>query len=162
MISCFFHQPALRRHLDDNEPLAARAQSHLDACPRCREMVAAHLAIIKNLSANRGDSIETPPFLHARVVNDLRKTQPEKPRAVLHWATAAAAIALVSVGIAALVTKPTPPRTASFPKIETQIAFQTSLPANPLEVEIQNLRADTLNAAKALAANFLPQTDSEK
>lgn len=161
MISCLFHQPALRRHLDDGEPLSARAQGHLNACPHCREMVASHLAIIKNLNANRRGPIETPAFLHARVMNDIRTTQPAKPRAVLRWATAAVVIAFLAA-IAVFLMKPAAPRTASFPKIETQLAFQTLLPANPLEVEIQNLRADTLNAAKALAANFLPQTDSPK
>jgi hypothetical protein len=71
MISCFFHQPALRRHLDDGEELSTRSNSHLQACPKCREMLAAHRTIIEHLSARRNQPPATPAFLHARIMNNL-------------------------------------------------------------------------------------------
>jgi hypothetical protein len=162
MIACLFHQPAFRRHLDDGERLSPRANAHLSACPKCREMLAAHRAIIGHLSARRKQSPETPPFLHARIMNNLETTPLQQSPAMFRWLAFGASLAAVAA-VAYLMT-PTRPsqQSARWPDLPTKIAFKTSIPENPLEQEIQHLRADTLNAAKALAATFLPETESSK
>jgi hypothetical protein len=160
MISCLFHQPALRRHLDDNEPLLGAAKAHLSACRGCREMVAEHRTIIGHLSAHRAAPIPPPPFLHARIVNSIEAaTQPERFTA-FRWIGAAAVV--IAVGVFLALPKSAPEPVGSWPDLGTKIAFNTSIPENPLEKEIHNLQFDTLNAAKALAANFWPETDSER
>ena len=160
MILCFFHQPALRRHLNDGGPLTPRAKAHLERCPRCREMVAAHLAIIKNLSAKREHAEGTPAFLHARVMNRIQATPTTADRGIPRWAGAVAAFAIVVATL--LFTPKQPTQREATLSLPTQIAFKPTLPANPLETEIESLRADTLNAAKAVAANFWPDTPPDK
>ena len=71
------------------------------------------------------------------------------------WAIASACVVL-SAGMLSLLTLRQPRQTGTWPEIPTRIEFNASFPANPLETEINNLQADTLNAAKALAATFLP------
>jgi hypothetical protein len=161
MISCFFHQPALRRHLDDGEELSSHAQSHVQACPKCREMLAAHRAIVEHLSARRNPSPATPAFLHARIMNNLEAAPRPRNISILPWAAASATIAILAAAIFLSLPKPPPQPAARWPDLPTRIAFKTSIPENPLAIEIENLRADTLNAAKALAASFLPDSDSK-
>ncbi|HUS35084.1 MAG TPA: hypothetical protein VM680_06995 [Verrucomicrobiae bacterium] len=116
---------------------------------------------MKGLAATL-EQIEPPPFLHARVMNKLRATPtPTSPRRDLkfQWAAATCAVALITIGIALLPPQRPAESTPSWPTLETQINFKTSLPENPLEAEIKNLREDTLNAAKGLAATFLPASE---
>jgi predicted anti-sigma-YlaC factor YlaD len=161
MISCFLHQPALRRHLDDGHELSARTKAHLHLCLKCRELVAAHRAIIEHLSVRRSASPETPPFLHARIMNNLESAPRRQTVSPLRWAAATCSIAVLGAAIVLSLPKSPVPPTTTFVDLPTTIAFKTTLPENPLEQEIQNLRADTLNAAKALAATFLPEQDSK-
>src|SRR4051794_4365647 len=104
MSFCFFHQPALRRHLDDGQPLSARAQAHLGHCRDCREMVRSHLAIIQHLSAKSGEPTGAPPFLHARVMEGLREQTRVKAQLSFapRWAIAMAAVATIALLIAFL------------------------------------------------------------
>jgi hypothetical protein len=162
MISCLFHKPALRRHLDDGEPLSGSTKAHLEHCANCRELLAVHSSIIKSLAVIPA-LIDPPPFLHARVMNSLRET-PTAPRRdfKFQWAAVTCAVASITIGIALLppkqATRPIE-RAPSWPTLETQMTFNTALPENPLESEIKNLREDTLNAAKGLAATFLPASE---
>ena len=161
MISCLFHQSALRRHLDDGWPLSARTQSHLDKCSSCREMLEEHSAIIQRLNAKKLGSMETPAFLHTRIMNGIRAdVSPSARRSPsLRWAFATVGVAVVGTLLAVVLIRPSRSPVA-WPELKTQLAFKSALPANPLETEIENLRGDALNAAKALAASFLP-TESE-
>ena len=161
MISCFLHQPALRRHLDDGEELSARAKSHLQACPKCRETLAAHRTIINHLSARRNQSLDTPAFLHARIMNNLGTAPPHQSVLVLRWVGAGVTLAILLTAIFLSLPKRVTERTATWPDLSPRTAFKPSIPENPLETEIENLRADTLNAAKALAASFLPESDAK-
>jgi hypothetical protein len=161
MISCLFHNHAIRRHFNDDEPLSESTKAHVDHCGRCRELLVVHSSLVKGLAAT-AEQIEPPPFLHARVMNQLRETPtPAPPRRDLRfqWAAAACAVALIAISIALLPPQRPAESTPSWPTLETQISFKTSLPENPLEAEIKNLREDTLNAAKGLAATFLPATE---
>ena len=160
MISCLFHKPALQRYVDEGHALSPSANAHLERCDRCREMVAAHLAIIRQLKATRGQQIQTPTFLHARVMSGL-EAAPASPHAFkLQWIAAVAAVIVIAGALVQFTRKPTPDPVASWPEVSTQVSFNASLPPNPLETEIAKLREDTLNAAKALAANFLPESNS--
>jgi hypothetical protein len=162
MIACPFHQPAFRRHLDDGEQLPPRAKAHLSACPKCREMLAAHHAIIGQLSARRNEPRETPSFLHARIMNNLETTPHQHAPATLRWLALGASLAAIAVTACLLIPNRPAQQTATWSELPTKIVFKTSIPENPLEQEIQNLRADTLNAAKALTATFLPESESPK
>jgi predicted anti-sigma-YlaC factor YlaD len=162
MISCFFHRSAFRRHLDDGEELSALAKSHLRACDKCREMLAAHRAIIEHLSARRNPSPETPAFLHARIMNNLETAPQHQTASLLRWAGAAVTLAVLATAVFLSLPKQVAKPTATWPDLSPSVGFKPSIPENPLETEIQNLRADTLNAAKALATSFLPESESEQ
>jgi hypothetical protein len=163
MISCFFHNRAIRRHLDDGEPLSQSARDHINDCASCREFLAMHSAVVKSLTALPVEEIEAPRFLHARVMNKLRETPTTASRNhKWQWAVATSAVALLTISIAVLPPKRSTEPAPSWPELESPIALKTALPENPLESEIKNLRADTLNAAKALAANFLPAAEDSK
>jgi hypothetical protein len=164
MIFCLLHQPSFRRHLDGGAALSKSAQAHVNRCPRCRAMLQSHLAIIRHLSAMNDESLATPSFLHARVMNGVRQAAPQKDkqRMLPQWGIAALGCAAVLALALLFVPRNSPMRSASWPDIHSDIAFKTTLPANPLETEIENLRMDTVNATKALAASFMLQQDSEK
>jgi hypothetical protein len=156
MISCLFHQPAIRRHLGDNQPLPARAESHLAQCAHCRDLVRAHSAIIVKLANQKPANFKAPAFLHARIMNALQTPAATRSQfvPVLRWAIPTLLIAATAT---LLLTRKTPPQQFVEVKIiPKQLALKATIPENPLETEIQNLCADTLNAARALAANFLP------
>jgi hypothetical protein len=97
-------------------------------------------------------------------MNGLRHAEPAKDekRVAPRWAMAIAGFGAVTVFIALMVLRDSPIQTPSWPDVHSDIAFQTTLPANPLQTEIDNLRMDTLNATKALAASFMLEPDSEK
>ena len=157
MISCLLHKPELQRYVDEGQALSGKAKAHLETCESCREMVAAHFAIVRQLKAARGEEIETPAFLHARVMSGLEAAPASRGGLRLGWVATVAAVIVIAVGVLQFGRTPTPRRGATWPELPTQVAFKAELPANPLETEIANLRDDTLNAAKALAANFLPE-----
>ena len=162
MISSFVHNRAIRRHLDDGEPLSESAKAHLEQCANCRELLATHSLVSKGL-ATPPAQIEAPPFLHVHVMNGLRETPaPPRRHPKFQWAAAMSGIALLTISIAVLPSKRPAEPTPSWPTLEAPIALKTSLPENPLESEIKNLREDTLNAAKALAATFLPDAKDSK
>ena len=161
MISCFLHQPAFRRHLEDNEELSAGAKSHLRACSKCREMLAAHRTIIDHLSTRRSQSPDTPAFLHARIMNNLEAAPQRQSVGILRWVGAGVTLViLATVGFVSLPRRAAEPA-ATWPDLSPPTAFKPFIPENPLETEIENLRADTMNAAKALAASFLPESESK-
>ena len=164
MIACLLHQPALRRHLDDGAPLSSRTQSHLASCGACREMVAEHRQIIAALETRRQRSVDTPHFLHSRVMAGLRKNQPNQPIPSRSFSWVIPAVAMVAVIIASIWISQNrvPQKAASWPEFKTAFALQTTIPRNPLELEIENLRTDTLNATKALAASFTASSGAKK
>lgn len=125
-------------------------------------MLAAHRAIIGHLSARRVEARDTPAFLHARIMSNLQTPVPNGGPFALRWASAVGVAALI---VAALfLSRPEPARqtVATWPAMTITPAFKQSLPENPLEAEIQNLRADTLNAARALASSFLPDSERQR
>jgi hypothetical protein len=122
-------------------------------------MLAAHRAIIEHLSARHNQSQDTPAFLHARIMNNLEKAPRAGNVSILRWAGVGVAVAILAAAIFLSVPRPAPQPTAMWPDLQTRIAFKPSIPKNPLETEIENLRADTMNAAKALAASFLLESD---
>ena len=73
-----------------------------------------------------------------------------------------AAIAIAATLLALWPSRHSSQQAASWPDVHSDITFKATLPANPLEIEIENLRTDTRNATKALAANFMPESMSEK
>ena len=159
MISCFLHKPALQKYVDEGQALSAKAKAHLEKCEGCREMVAAHLAIARQLKAGRGPEVETPAFLHARVMRGLEGETAPRGGLKLGWIGAVAAVVVIGLSISQLDRRRSGNIEVSWPELQTQLAFKAELPANPLEAEIANLRDDTVNAARALAASFLPTSD---
>lgn len=162
MISCFFHNRAIRRRFDDGQPLSESTTAHIEACAECRDFVATHSAVVNGL-AMRPAEIDPPPFLHGRVMNTLREgPAPARHIPKWQWAVATSAVALITISIAVLPQKPSNEPSPSWPELDTEITWTPSLPQNPLESEINSLRADTLNAAKALASSFLPASEDSK
>jgi hypothetical protein len=123
-------------------------------------MIAAHLAIIEHLSAKASKQAPAiPPFLHARVMRGINEpASDQRSRPSFGWATAALVLAVAAISL--IVFRERPIKQAVTWPVPTQIAFKAKLPENPLEGEIENLRADTLNAAKGLAATFMPSSDA--
>jgi hypothetical protein len=161
MISCFFHSHAIHRHLDDGEPLPESTTGHIENCARCRQTVNGQSAVIEALIAPV-ERTEAPPFLHARIIRALREPQ-NKPRRNLktQWAVATCAIAVITIGLAVFPPERSVEPAPSWPALRTELTLKTPLPENPLESEINHLREDTLNAAKAFAANFVPDLESK-
>lgn len=161
MIRCLFHQSALRRHLDAGAALEQSAQAHFDSCPSCRAVLEAHQSLVRAKVSSKAP----PPFLRARIMNSLRAAPaPTRNKTTaFEWALGVAMFAMfvtLSVKLsrvgsqhthAAQNSQPTqaPWKIAAF--TPTTITFE-----QPLETELASLQADTMNAARALAANFLP------
>jgi hypothetical protein len=151
MIRCLPHQRALRRRIEHGEALSEAAHQHVDACPACQaELRLAGAHVLRT---------EAPPFLHARIMNSVRNETVSR-RAELSLAWKLAPVLVVAMAFALvmapkdsskreLAAKPQPWKIAAFAAPE--------LPQEaPLETELANLQADTVNAARALAENFLP------
>lgn len=152
MIRCLIHQSAI----DEGKPLSPAAQAHLEECADCAAVLKAHQALTR---ARRPDSAEQP-FLHARIMTAL-STAPEPSTPRLNWAVAFAAITLIATLTVISFNKSATETVAQTTTLNTTNLFrkfETAAIENPLEKEIENLRADTRNAARALASSFLPFT----
>jgi hypothetical protein len=128
-------------------------------------MLAEHRRIIAALETRREYSTETPGFLHARVMAGIRESESAKATPGRTWGwtmPAGAAALLVLVGSVWFSQKRVEPTAASWPEIKTAFALEATIPRNPLEVEIENLKADTLNVTRALAASFNTKEEAEK
>jgi hypothetical protein len=148
MIGCLIHRATLRRHLDESQPLTAPARAHLAECPRCAGMVASHRVVISTLK-NRAP--QEAPFLGARIMNGVRTASPEKKNWKPAWALVTAALVVAAVLVNIGQPKNPTVVTMTIPKLELPAPMQL-----PIESELENLKADTRNAARALAASFLP------
>jgi hypothetical protein len=102
---------------------------------------------------------EAPPFLRIRIMNSIEAAEVAKSRACGRVRRFYAAFGLVAVAIAIAIAitvqnRPSQPQQVA---IEIPSIPKISIPAeNSLQSEMENLKADTRNAARALAANFLP------
>ena len=76
MIRCFLLQPALRRHLNEGEPLSESTRAHLSACAECRGIVEEHRVVIARLKAPA--EVEAP-FLRAHIMNSIRSPATRRP-----------------------------------------------------------------------------------
>jgi hypothetical protein len=149
MIGCLIHRRALQRHLDEGRALTVTARAHVAGCARCAEMVASHRAVISTLKNPR---LQEAPFLGARIMNAVRTVSPEKRSWKPAWALATAALVFAAVLVNMNQPKKSTVVTMTFPKLELPAPMQL-----PIESELENLKADTRNAARALVASFLPE-----
>ncbi|HEY6227138.1 MAG TPA: hypothetical protein VI282_08455, partial [Verrucomicrobiae bacterium] len=94
-----------------------RAKSHLQACPKCRETLAAHQTIINHLSARRNQSLDTPPFLHARIMSNLETAPQHQNASVLRWVGAGATVVIVATAVFLSLPKQVAKPTATWPDL---------------------------------------------
>ena len=96
---------------------------------------------------------EPPPFMHARIMNLIKAPEVAKRPGVRRFYAALVFVTAV-VLLAALIPRAQKPQQVA---IEIPKVPEITLPPSAsLQQEIENLKADTRNAARALAANFLP------
>lgn len=124
-------------------------------------MLAAHRTIIDHLSARRNQHPDTPAFLHARIMNNLETAPQHQNASGLRWVGAGVTVAILATAVFLSLPKQVAKPAATWPDLSPGMTFKPSIPENPLETEIQNLRDDTMNVAKALAASFLPESDAK-
>ena len=99
---------------------------------------------------------EPPPFLHARIMNSIKAPEVAKSRACGRVRRFYAALAFVTtlVVILSFIPRAQKPREVA---IEIpQIPKVTIPPSASLQKEMEALKADTRNAAYALASSFWP------
>jgi hypothetical protein len=129
---------------------------HAETCPDCR----AHRRIAEALASAKIESTATPPFLHARIMHAVRSENSSRTGQLsLGWKIAPV-LALVTAVVFVLLRQ-SPPAAVEAQRHAWKIAsFETPLLPEkaPLETELANLQTDTLNAARALAENFLPSS----
>lgn len=149
--------------MDHGAAIPADAEMHLQHCARCREFFEGQRAVVSGLT-RKTVTVEPPPFLRTRILNAVRQTERKTGRLDLRWVAATVAVALIT---ALIVTRSEPERqpartlnlALNTDLFETKVVVQAANLENPLEAEFQNLENDTRNAARALAASFLPSTD---
>jgi hypothetical protein len=155
MIRCWLNSFALTRHLEEGAEISENLRAHLASCETCRATALAQREVISMLSVEI-PSVAEPPFLKARILNAVKATQPSRRPPL--WPAWGLAAAVVVVPIFLLPRREAKVATAEwkFPKLEATSGIKAVAAPLPIETEFENLKADTRNAARALAANFLP------
>lgn len=150
MNTCWLHRRAIQNFLEGESPLPTGTQQHLDECETCAREMKDQRALIASL-ASKPASAEAP-FLRSRIANAIRREKQESPPP--RYAVALALIAICICAATLLLNRPR----------ETNIVLEIEKPRlalsgkfeSPYDKELENLRADTTNALRALAANFVP------
>ena len=151
MNTCWLHRRAIQNFLEGEAPLSAAAQRHLDQCEACASEINEQRALISSLSTKPVE-VETP-FLRARILNSVRE-DPFQPTPRLRYALAFALIAICFCATPLLLNRG--PETKVVLEIEKPRLAVTAKFTSSYDQELENLRADTTNALRALAANFVP------
>lgn len=146
MKTCWLYRGAIRNHLDEGRELSAAARLHVRACEACARELETHGALMEALQEKPHQT--EAPFLRARILNALEEARPRH----LNWAPGLAFVAVIAIVFVATIRKE--PDVAA-PNLQFESPKVAAL-HEPFEQELQNLRADTTNALRALAANFLP------
>ena len=109
--------------------------------------------IEEKLRASKPPVAEPPPYLHSRIMNSIKAPEAAKRSGVWRFS---AALAIAAVTIGAIIILNRAPETQQVAIDLPSIPKVTVSAENSLQAEMENLKADTRNAARALAANFLP------
>jgi len=169
---CLIHRWKIDRALDEGQALDHATQSHVDQCNTCRHHHATQDRLIQRLE-DPAPTPEAPPFLRARIMNELR-AQPAAPQpaetAVPVWVPVAAC-ALIAFFLYPRPTAPVPAAPAppvaevqvpelprvDLPQIDVAKALESAhqAVASPYDQEIQNLQND-LQAAGAYFSRLIP------
>jgi hypothetical protein len=107
----------------------------------------------EKLRASKPESQEPPPFLHTRIMNSLQAPEAAKRSGAPRFRAALVFVSAFVLLISLVLREPKPRQL----EIEVPNLPQVSLPPNAsLQSEMENLKSDARNAARALASNFLP------
>lgn len=135
---CLIHRWKIDRALDEGQPLAPTTQSHLKHCGPCRNHHTTQDRLVQRL-AQPAPTPEAPPFLQARIMNELRAhsaaSQPTES-SVPVWIPVAACVLIAFF----LYPRPTPPAPPTPPVAEVQ----------PVQQELPLVELPEINVAKAL------------
>lgn len=107
----------------------------------------------EQLRASKPSAAEPPPFLHARIMNSLAAPEAAKRPGALRLRASLVFVTVFVLLISITLREPKPKQLAiDLPEIP-----KVSLSADAsLQSEMENLKTDARNAARALASNFLP------
>jgi hypothetical protein len=155
MNTCWLHRRTIRNFLEGESPLSSAAQQHIDECETCARELNEQRSLIASLTSK--PAATEAPFLRARITNSIREELFQPPQQQPRYAVALALIA-ICICAATLLLKRAP---------ETKIVLEIEKPRLtlngafefPYDQELNSLRADTTNALRALAANFVPSRD---
>lgn len=146
MKTCWLYRGAIRNHLDEGRELSPAARLHARGCEACARELRTHCELLAELREKPTEA--EAPFLRARILNSLEEAPPRR----LNWAPGLALVAVVAIIFVS--TRRKEPNGAA-PDLQFKSPKVAAL-HEPFEQELENLRADTTNALRALAANFLP------
>ena len=132
---------------------------HHAACDHCRANAQSARELSQKLRA-RGIDETAPPFLANRIMNALPTTKPQSSFGFVKWAlplAACAALALMLVNPPQQSPVPTVARATPKPEVTIPTSLpELSIPEDPLSKELEFILSDSQNAARTLAANFMP------
>jgi hypothetical protein len=151
-MKCFLHRWSLRRHLDGGGSLSSATRAHVEKCAACAELLESHHRVIAALE--RPTEVEAP-FLHGRIMASIRAAESAPARHGFSWVFAGGSLALAALFV--VLTQPEKEKPVVSLNVPSFKFPQAKLLA--IETELENLKADTRNAARALAASFLPDKD---
>lgn len=154
MNTCWLHRRSIQNFLEGESPLSAAAQRHLEQCETCARELSEHRSLLASLSKKPAEA--EAPFLRARILNSLCE-EPFQPAPRHRYALAFALIAICLCATPLLLNRP--PETKVVLEIEKPRLAVTAKFTFSYDQELANLRADTTNALRALAANFVPSRD---
>ncbi len=198
-MKCQLYRFWINRAFDDGQRLTARIARHLAGCEECRRWHERQSLVVQRLQAGRqtagaigtatstvggaaGATEVAPPFLRARILNELkadsRREAPVTFITFTRWAWVGAAVAAVALAMiaaqsstkqAALLVAPNEPASAGVPKSATALIEATSRFADggrllqvatnldqPLQEEMHLVLEDARAALRSLQLEFVP------
>jgi len=152
-------------------PLSATLRKHTESCAACRHS-ARNTTALENLLMKDSQTFAArpSPFLQRRIIDSVQNPG-SVPKAALTLQTllfrlagpvsACALLALVLFGLSQKNNvnsrQPDPVKLTMLPPVQLPIIPSIKIKVeDPLTIEMQSLVADSMNAARSLAANFLP------
>ncbi len=158
MIRCWITRVGIQNHVEHGGIMSEKAERHMESCADCREILQSHLTLGKKLRAERPPTCEASPFLHARIMNSVAGAgqNPQRSKILRIFSSVSA------LGVACLLIAFWPGQKEVAPANTMASWTLPALNTPPirvtasLESELEYLKADTQNAARALAASFLP------
>ncbi len=181
MISCWLTRREIAQCVDDDRAPNTRAQIHLAQCSGCEQHYRLQQRLVSRLTREaHQDAMEPSPFLRGKIVAAVRRaadaeTELAPPAPRYGWlrglALSGTAAVLIVIGIIQEQPDPNPPSAELLAKVIQMSSDDVLEEAtgqdlegwskainDPLESEIESVKADARSAIGTLAASFIPDS----